>query len=259
MPHSTWISYSLVAAVVAGVVVGTAAQTQESADMFISAVEKAHGSALWYQKAALQAGFSVAGLKGTMLFRTNLGASRLELDDGTGAVFDGRAAWVSPAGSKLKGARFHLLTWPYFVALPMKLRDPGTHLTVLGSRKMDGKSYTTARLTFDAGVGDTPEDWYVLYREPESGRLIAAAYIVTYGKARAEAEREPHVMVYSDFVDVDGVSIATTWAMRHWSEDRGVYGKPLGTGKLTEPRFVDPAPDAFVRPKDAREDALPKP
>jgi hypothetical protein len=97
----------------------------------------------------------------------------------------------------------------------------------------------------------------VLYRDADSGRLAAAAYIVTYGKARADAEREPHAMEYSDFVDVDGVSIATSWAMRHWSEEKGVYGKPLGKGKLTELRFVDPAPEAFARPKDAREDALP--
>jgi hypothetical protein len=101
---------------------------------------------------------------------------------------------VAPASAKLERARFHLLTWPYFAALPMKLADPGAHLQLLGERSLRGKVYQAVRLTFDPGVGDTPEDWYVLYRDPSSGRLAAAAYIVTYGKSATAASKEPHAI-----------------------------------------------------------------
>lgn len=57
-------------------------------------------------------------------------ASRLK--DATLAVFDGKSARVSPATSGFEQARFHLLTWPYFAALPMKLRDSGTRLQAEG-------------------------------------------------------------------------------------------------------------------------------
>lgn len=239
-----------------------APERAETAESFIAAVESAHGRSTWSARRALQGRVSLSfggtpALAGRILFRTDLGASRLELDDGTIAVFDGESAWVSPASSPLKRARFHLLTWPYFTAMPYKLRDPGARLQVLGERTLRGKRYRAARLTFDAGVGDTPEDWYVVYRDPASGRLEAAAYIVTYGKDAAAAQSEPHAISYADFVAVDGAQIATTWQFWNWSEDAGLVGEPTGNGKLTDLRFVEPAADAFTRPSDAQEDRLP--
>jgi len=244
----------------------TAAFTAEPADAaaFATSVETAHGKAAWRAAKALQARLSLTfgdrpALVGTILFRTNLAASRIELEDGTVAVFDGASAWVAPASSKLERARFHLLTWPYFAALPMKLRDPGSHVQVLGERSLRGKTYQAARLTFDPGVGDTPEDWYVLYRDPSSGRLAAAAYIVTYGKSTTVASKEPHAITYEDYVPVGGAQVATTWTFWHWGEKDGITRQLIGSGKLSDPKVIEPAADAFARPADAREDKLPKP
>ena len=230
---------------------------------FAASIEAAHGKGPWAAAKALQARLSLTfggrpALAGTILFRTNLAASRIELEDGTVAVFDGASAWVAPSSSKLERARFHLLTWPYFAALPMKLRDPGTHLRALGKRSLRGKPYEASRLTFDPGVGDTPDDWYVLYRDPSSGRLAAAAYIVTYGKEAAAASKEPHAITYEDYVPVGGAQVATTWKFWHWSEQGGITGQPIGGGKLSDLKFIEPAPDAFARPAAAREDKLPK-
>lgn len=240
-----------------------AAEPPQAAASFAAPIEAAQGRDAWYAAKALQARLSLSfggrpALAGRILFRTGLGASRLDLEDGTVAVFDGRSAWVSPATSAFKQARFHLLTWPYFLALPMKLRDPGTHLQALGERRLRGRSYAAARLTFDAGTGDTPEDWYVLYRDASSGRLAAAAYVVTYGKDAAAAAKEPHAITYDDHVVIDGVQIATTWTFWHWSEARGIEGKPIGSGKLSDLSFVQPGPEAFIRPPGAKEDSLPK-
>ena len=253
------------AALAAGSPARTAIAAEPSpAAAFPTSIEAAHGKAPWERAKALQARLSLTfggrpALTGTILFRTNLAGSRIELGDGTIAVFDGASAWVSPASSKLERARFHLLTWPYFASLPMKLRDPGSHLQVLGERSLRGKAYEAARLTFDPGVGDTPDDWYVLYRDPASSRLAAAAYIVTYGKEAAAASKEPHAITYEDYVPVGGAKVATTWTFWHWSEKDGVTGQPIGSGKLSDPKFVEPAADAFTRPADAREDKLPRP
>ncbi len=244
---------------------GTArAADAPDAASFVASIEAAHGKAAWDAARALQARLSLTfggrpALAGIILFRTNLARSRIELEDGTVAVFDGASAWVAPASSKLERARFHLLTWPYFTALPMKLRDPGSHLQVIGRRALRGKSYEAARLTFDPGVGDTPDDWYVLYRDPPTGRLAAAAYIVTYGKEAAAASKEPHAITYEDYRPVGGAHVATTWTFWHWKEGTGIAGRPIGSGKLTDLKFVEPAPDAFTRPSAAREDKLPRP
>jgi len=228
---------------------------------FAGPIERAHGLEAWRAQPAFEAGLTVQFggrpmIEGRMLFATDLGASRLDLADGTVAVFDGSRAWVSPASSGFEAARFHALTWPYFVAVPMKLRDPGTHLEPLGERRLQGEAFEAARLTFDPGTGDSPEDWYVLYRDPESGHLRALAYIVTYGRSAAAAAAEPHAITYHDFVEVEGVEVATTWKFWSWSEAEGIVGEPMGEATLTDPRFVRPELGAFDRVEDAREDAL---
>ena len=114
----------------------------------------------------------------------------------------------------------------------------------------------TAKLTFDPGTGDTPEDWYIVYADPGSHRLGAMAYILTYGSTRAAAEEEPHGIVYEDFRKTDGVVIARRWSFRTWSEESG-FGDVFGTAILGDLRFVTPDEDAFERPERARE--LPTP
>lgn len=229
---------------------------------FAETVERAHGLEAWRSQPAFEAALAVEFggrpvLQAKLLFPTDLGAARLDLTDGTAVVFDGAHAWVSPASSPVTRARFHALTWAYFVAAPMKLRDPGTHLEPLGQRQLQGETFEAARLTFEPGTGDSPEDWYVLYRDARTGLLRAMAYIVTYGRSAAEAAAEPHAITYHDFVDVEGVQIATTWRLWNWSEAEGITGEAVGRGTLAEPRFVRPDLGAFDRVEDAREDPLP--
>jgi hypothetical protein len=235
----------------------------ETADAgFAGPIERAHGLAAWRSHPAFGSGLTVEFggrpmIEGRMLFRIDLGATRLELADGTVVVFDGTSAWVSPAGSNLPRARFHALTWPYFVAAPMKLSDPGTHLEPLGSRQLQGETFDAARLTFDPGTGDSPDDWYVLYRDPGSGLLRAMAYIVTYDRSAAEAEAEPHAITYHDFAEVDGVKLATAWKLWNWNEAEGIVGEPIGQARLADSRFLQPDLGAFDRVEGAREDPLP--
>ncbi len=225
-------------------------------------IESAHGLDAWAGKTAVacdltvQFGGSVM-LSGSMLHEPAGGRCRMELDSGEVLVFDGRRAWISPSSAEVPMARFHLLTWPYFLAVPFKLGDPGTHLTPHGRQQLDGERHVTVRLTFDAGIGDSPDDWYVVYEDPDTSRLAAVAYIVTYGTAVAEAEKEPHVLIYEDFETIDGVVLGLTWTMYNWSVAEGAHGEPLGTVTLTNVRFVEPGGSDFVRPADAREDPLP--
>lgn len=241
----------------------TSAAEDSFAAAFAAPIEAAHGKEAWERAGAVSADLSLSMggnqvLAGRLLFTPQVGRSRLELADGTVAVFDGEGAWVSPAAADLPQARFHLLTWPYFLAAPFKLRDPGAHLEDLGTRPHDGVEHPAARLTFDPGVGDSPDDWYVVYRDPATGRLAAMAYVVTYGgRSAEEAAAEPHAITYHDFRQVDGATLPTTWRLWNWSEEEGIHGDPLGEVILADLAFVTPPPDAFARPADAEEDPLP--
>lgn len=232
----------------------------QPADSFAASIEKAHGIDAWRSKSAVSTRLKVTfggntAIDGTLVMDPSGAHVRLELVAGSVLGYDAGDAWVS--GADVPGARFHVLTWPYFLAVPMKLRDPGTHLEDLGPRPFkDGRELPAARLTFDHGVGDTPDDWYVLYRDAKN-RLAGMAYIVTFGKSVDEAEKEPHAVVYDGFEDVDGVAIPRHWRFYAWNEESGIVGVPIGEAKLDNVHFVEPAADAFTRPAGARSADMP--
>ena len=212
----------------------------------------------------MEAEFSVlypgrVDLKGTILFDTHVSKSRIELNDGSVWVFDGKHAWVAPDSKKSARARFHLLTWPYFFAAAHKLTDPGTHLAApepLSERTADDIR-PAVKLSFEAGTGDAPDDWYYAFQDDQH-RLGALAYIVTYGKGEAAVDQSPSICLYGDFETQDGVTYPISWSTWFWQPDQGVVAdQPKGTTHFTDVRFVNPRADAFVKPEGATEDKLP--
>lgn len=232
---------------------------------FVAPIEESHRAEAWRSKGALATRVEVdfggqRALEADVVFSADASRSSMRLANGAVAVFDGATAWVAPNAEAFPGARFHLLTWPYFAAAATKLRDPGTIIEVLEPRQELGRNWDTARLSFAPGTGDAPDDWYVLYRDTETGRLGAMAYIVTFGTVtsstgREKAEAEPHAIVYDEVIELDGIPLSTVWRFYNWSEKEGIVGEPIGQARLIEPRWVD-AP-TFAAPAGAIEVPLP--
>lgn len=231
----------------------------------IAAIEAAHAGDLYNAKHAVQADFvcdfGPMHIEGVMTFTPSIGKVRLSLNDAAEVVFDGQTAWLSPADAQVPGppARFHVLTWPYFVAAPYKLDDPGTNHHDAGQLLVTGPNDKRigTKITFDSGVGDAPDDWYIAFAD-EQGRLDALAYIVTFGTPQEEAQKQPSIILYSDFVDVDGVPFATTWTFHYWNPEEGTLGEPKGTATLSNIQFVTPSADTFTKPDGAVEATMPK-
>ncbi|MFG0329668.1 MAG: hypothetical protein ACF8PN_07170 [Phycisphaerales bacterium] len=225
-------------------------------------VERAHEMDRWTARevAATDLRVDFGGqtiLEGRMWVEINGDRSRLELSDGATLVFDGDDAWVAPPHAPAPQARFHLRTWPYFLEAPYKLRDPGTILEDRERRMLDGAEHHSMRLSFEPGVGDTPDDWYLLYVDPATHLLEAMAYIVTYGTPLDEAESDPHAIEYDEFTPIEGVPVPMRWTFRSWNEERGVFGDPLGGVHLSEFEFVPASQVDFNRPANSRRDKLP--
>ncbi len=225
-------------------------------------VAAAHGG-LGVAKGNLQARIRIEQggkvvLAGTMTMEPASARTRIDLQDGGTLVFDGVDAWVSPPELKLPQARFHLRTWPYFLSAPWKLCDPGVTMTSGPKRKLKGVEYDTGKVTFASGVGDTPDDWYVVYCDPKSHQLKALAYIVTYGSSVEKANAEPHVAVYEECTAVDGLDIPSKLTFWNWNEEEGLTGESIGNASFDSIQFVAAAAEAFTRPANARKDELPK-
>ncbi|MFN3202040.1 MAG: hypothetical protein ACE366_26780 [Bradymonadia bacterium] len=230
---------------------------------FAAPIARAHGAAVYASKAAVQADIELTfggkpRLKGTMRFDRALSKSRIETHDGVIMVFDGEKAWISPKENPRKKVRFALLTWPYFMVAPFKLADPGVKIAEAGQMPLmaGGAPQSVLKMTFAAGIGDTPDDWYILYTDDKK-QMKAMSYIVTYGTKAEKAESEPHAIQYHDFTTVDGVVFATRWTFHHWSERQGVHGAPLGEARLSNISFVPANIQDFTAPERSREDTLP--
>lgn len=157
-----------------------------------------------------------------------------ELGEGADARFgwDGARAWITPGPEAFPTpARFWALTPYYFVGMPFVLGDPGVRLERLPDADLDGRTWTMIRATFEPGTGDAPDDYYVLYVDPDSRFLHALRYVVSYpgfaGKSFEPGGHTPEVLMrLSAPVDVDGLRLhrrLDTWT---WNAEDGVPAAP---------------------------------
>ncbi len=169
----------------------------------------------------------------------------IEVGDGMEMAWDGEKAWGRNWNAPYP-PRFYALLNYYFLNLPWVAHDPGVVLSEPGTARLadDPVDYRTIRMTFEAGVGDTPDDYYVLYIHPETHRLRANEYIVTYRSLLPEgvAHTPPHILVYDEYASVDGLLVPTRFTVY---EDGALYAaceisdwsfsKPFDAARLAMP------------------------
>jgi hypothetical protein len=242
----------------------SAAEADDASDAIAEVVERveaAHNIEAWWKTDVLVADITIrfggnVAAQGTMAFETNGPRARFDFATGATAIFDGETCWMAPPDADVPRARFHVLTWAWFTAAPFKLSGTGTVLETYERSHEVGEPILFARQTFIAGEGDTPKDWYDIWIDPETNRLAAMGYIVTYGRSLEEAEEEPHAIVYGGYQSIDGVLISTEWTFTDYDAG-GMLGETrLGSATLENVRF-ETAGDRFEVPEAAAEVPLP--
>jgi len=161
-------------------------------------------------------------LNGKIKLATDGTKGRYSLKGGTELIFKHDSVLVSDNYSNQNRARFAAYTWSYFFLMPYKLNDPGTIWENYSDSLLNGTLYKTGKLTFEAGTGDAPDDWYIVYADPESMIMNTAAYIVTAGKSQEQAEKDPHAIQYSGYSEIDGIPIAHRWDFYAWRPKLGL-------------------------------------
>ncbi|MDT0293933.1 DUF6503 family protein [Mesonia ostreae] len=233
-------------------------ETLSPAEQFAANIQSAHQTSNFKSQEAIQfklnlkfGGKQRMNAKITML--TNSSKIRIEKEDGTILMYDNEKAFLFPKENNYDGARFDMFTWTYFFALPFKLTDRGTNWQDLKENELNETQYETAKLTFGDNIGDAPDDWYVIYSDKQTKLMKAAAYIVTFGKDTATAEENPHAIVYDNYFSVNGVAFAKEWFFYNWSEEKGIYGDPIGSGEISNVKFIIAKEDFFIAPKESIE------
>lgn len=224
---------------------------------FVEKVEKAHNREAFLSKESIQ--FDIVlkfggteRLNGKMTLLTNSNKGLIELQNGQKMYYIGDKVYYSPDMENEKRVRFSAYTWSYFFLFPYKLSDEGTVWTDYKPKSMNEKNYLVHKLNFEAGTGDAPDDWYVVYANKEKPLIEVAAYIVTAGKSQEKAEENPHAIKYENYQEVAGVPIARDWTFWGWTAEEGLT-KQLGEATLTNVKFIEVGETFFEAPKDFKE------
>jgi hypothetical protein len=95
----------------------------------------------------------------------------MNVHDGTGRVWrDGTALVADELREALEQGREIWINDSYWVFMPYKLLDPGVTLRHAGQRPLpDGRAADVLELTFEPGVGVTPQNRYEVFVARDSG------------------------------------------------------------------------------------------
>lgn len=121
--------------------------------------------------------------------------------------FDGSEAWVTPskeAFGTMSPRFYHNLIF-YFYAIPHVLSDPGINYEVLPDRVVNGKTLDAIKISFNDGVGDAPDDYYIAHFDKETHEFYFLLYTVTYFSG--EANENFGAIVYDNWKEVNGLKV----------------------------------------------------
>ena len=145
--------------------------------------------------------------------------------------FDGKNVWLKQDSLVYKGnPKFYYNLMFYFYAMPFILADDGIIYEDVASLEFDGKTYPGIKISYEAGVGESPEDEYILYYDSATNKMAWLGYAVTYFSK--EKSKEFHFIKYSNWQNVEGLILPETLT---WYD----YENNLPTTKRNDLQFTN--------------------
>lgn len=168
--------------------------------------------------------------------------------------YDGKEVWITPDMETMKNPRFFHNLYFYFFSFPFVVADPGSIQEYLGETTFNGKNYKKIKITYGDGVGDAPEDQYILWIDAETNLLDFINYSVTYFDA-SRAERY-NALDYSGWEQVNGMTVPNEFTSYRWENDS--LGEKRGVTKFENITFTKEQPEGaiFEMPEGAMIDKL---
>jgi len=165
---------------------------------------------------------------------------------------DGTDVWLMEKDTATyKGnARFYHNLMFYFYAMPFIVGDDGINYELVDSLEYDGKEYPGIKISYEAGIGDSSEDEYILYYDADTHKMAWLAYTVTF----YSKEKSPNFKLirYSNWQTIEGLQLPSTLNWHVYTD--GVIGNVR-----SEVNFVNvtlskdsPTNTLFAKPKDAK-------
>jgi len=124
--------------------------------------------------------------------------------------YDGENVWLKNLDTVAykSNPKFYYNLMFYFYAMPFVLGDDGINFKEAPVLNFEGKTYPGILISYDSGIGESPEDEYILYYNPDTYKMEWLGYTVTYFSK--EKGKEFHFIKYSAWQDIDGVKLPKT-------------------------------------------------
>ncbi|AUC80853.1 DUF6503 family protein [Lacinutrix sp. Bg11-31] len=140
--------------------------------------------------------------------------------------FDGNKAWfLNKMEGEYKGypPKFYYNLMFYFYAMPFILSDDGINYADAEPLVFGGVTYPGIQVTYNAGVGETPEDRYVLYYNPETYLMEWLGYTVSF--VPGIDKKELHFRKYGNWQEVNGLQLPKTITGYGFKNDKPTEAK----------------------------------
>jgi len=176
----------------------------------ISKVFDAHGGLdRWKQMQTLK--FTMPKENGDEITITDLKKRKSLIEmPGHTLGYNGENVWLDNKGdSKYQGKPgFYYNLMFYFYAMPFVLADDGIIYTDVEHLNFEGKTYPGIKISYESGVGESPEDEYIVYYDSDTNQMVWLGYTVTY--FTKEKSKEFHFIKYSNWQEVNGLILPET-------------------------------------------------
>ena len=235
----------------------------ESGQVIWAAMEAHGGLKNWYGNGALSFRFNYQPLDGSTQRDSyqivdawrNKSVHTSTTDREAKFGWTGEKAWVHAKDSTAFAydTKFWALTPLYLFGYPFVLDGEGVNLELLPDAEYEDALQDVVKVTFDAGTGDAPDDYYILQFDKETHLVTGIRYIVSYPAYFKDGGHAPEkFMKVGVLADVDGVKLPTG-LKTHWTLENGQAGEYITKIDITDLEFTkDLSDDFFEIPEGAK-------
>ena len=212
----------------------------------------AHGGLkLWKSMRSLE--FTQVKPEGQEVTTTDLKNRKALIESPDHAIgFDGQKPWLlSKSNVEYKGydPQFGYNLMFYFYTMPFILSDDGIKFSEAEPLTFEGVTYPGIKISYDSGVGATPEDIYVLYYSENTYKMEWLGYTVNF--VPGIDTKELHFRRYSEWQSVNGLILPKVITGYGFKDDKPTT--PKSPNVFTNIKLSKSAPDQalFTKPEKA--------
>ena len=191
--------------------------------------------------------FEIVGKDNNVKLNTALKSRMAIVNYGSYSVgFDGERAWTSDTTKiKTNSAKYRYDLMLFFYGMPFLMGDDGIKYSEVDPLVFDGVTYPGLMISYNSGVGETPNDQYIVYQDPRTKEMAWLAYAPTSRRNNFS------YIKYSEWGITNGLKLPTGYT--GFKAENGLPTEKRSETKFVNASFSKVAKDIniFAKPKGA--------